>query len=281
MASHLNTDILREIFEFAGFSDTAAGARLSRVCKQARCWLIPRIYAFLVLDNYAFARLHKAHTVDASSPPFFAPYVRTIAIMNMDCIRAPLDGGPCLRIPPEAYQLDKWWPAPLPSLQIVSCCCMGTVLPERGLTTSISRLYLDSGCDSAMIIDPDVWSEHLPALTHLGLRESAANRKIILRLVNALLYRAPPAVKLEALSLRLHTPAPKLSTTGIWKALQALRDGRILVGQTSDTVYDLPPWNSTEGKGKVIFDRTHDIFLKYVSGVEDPWAFGERVHRNG
>ncbi|KZV85989.1 hypothetical protein EXIGLDRAFT_232489 [Exidia glandulosa HHB12029] len=276
----LNEDILCEIFDFAGFSDTAAGARLSRVSKWVRRLLVPRIFKFLVLDNYSFARLYNAfeHT-----PPPFALHVEIIAILNTCCIRAPSD-GPRIPIHHLAYLLDSWWlppdsHAPLPELHLISACCFGAALICGG-RTSLSRIYFDSGWGCS-----EAWpTEEFPVLTHLGLREYAAKRSRILHHVNALLHRVPPALPLQALFLRLHTLAPELRTTGIWAALHALHDERIILVQTADP----PAVDANAGSTLLaqedrdsIFKRTQETFIKYVSGVEDPWVVGERVYIRG
>ncbi|KZW01699.1 hypothetical protein EXIGLDRAFT_760606 [Exidia glandulosa HHB12029] len=270
----LNTDILREIFEFVGFSDTAAGARLSRVSKLVRHWLNPRIYRFLVLEEFSFARLYDAHK---HAPPPFAHHVRTIAILNTDRV----GNGPFIRICSEAYLLDTWWlpsgssqSASLPELHLISCYCIESSIPEDW-RSSISRIYLDSGCGKFY----GSWSPCFPVLTHLGMRENAANRARILQHANAFLTSAS---RLQVLCLQLYTPAPNLCATGIWKALRALRDERILLSQTADMsmASDRSVQNNEPGMVHIVA-RTREIFRKYVSGVEDPWAVGERVHVSG
>ncbi|KZV85988.1 hypothetical protein EXIGLDRAFT_775017 [Exidia glandulosa HHB12029] len=77
----LNMDILCEIFDFVAFSDTAAGARLSRVSKWVTRLPVPRIFKFLVLDNYRLARLYNAYE---HTPPPFALHVE---------INAPIAAG--------------------------------------------------------------------------------------------------------------------------------------------------------------------------------------------
>ncbi|KZW01737.1 hypothetical protein EXIGLDRAFT_691752 [Exidia glandulosa HHB12029] len=163
--------ILREIFEYVGYSDTAAGVRLSRVSKEARRWLVPRIFKFLVLDNDRFARLYNYHR---HTPPPFWYHVQTIALLNMCCVRAP-SAGLFTHTSNEAYQLDTWWlppdsHAPLPELHIISACCYGAGIPEDE-HTSISRFWVGGACKFHA-----TWWERFPVLTHLGFSEFAAKR---------------------------------------------------------------------------------------------------------
>ncbi|KZV93056.1 hypothetical protein EXIGLDRAFT_768389 [Exidia glandulosa HHB12029] len=271
----LNTDVLRDIFEYVGYSDTAAGVRLSRVSKDARSWLIPRIFKFLVLDNNSFGRLHNAHQ---HTPPPFGHHVETIAILNTCCV-CPHSYSLSIRANRMAYELNSWWLSPnshasLPELHVISACCYGSAQHEKA-RTSISRLYLDFASEPPY----DAWSTRFPVLTHLGFRELAAKRRLILHQANDLLHRAPPALPLQVLCLRLYTNAPDLRATGIWTALHTLRDGRILLLQTTDRLRAGRDPSQLNGEEKErIFERARDIFRKYVSGVEDPWAVGERVY---
>ncbi|KZW01717.1 hypothetical protein EXIGLDRAFT_788260 [Exidia glandulosa HHB12029] len=254
----LNADILREIFEFVGFSDTAAGA-------------------FLVLEEFPLAKLYDAHK---HAPPSFAHHVRTIAILNTDRV----GNGPFIRICSEAYLLDTWWlpsgssqSAPLPELHLISCYCIESSLAiSEDWRSSILRIYLDSGCGGQLC---GSWSPYFPVLTHLGMRENAANRARILQHANAFLTSAS---RLQVLCPRPYTPAPNLCATGIWKALRTLRDERILLSQTADMsmASDRSVQNNEPGMDHIVA-RTREIFCKYVSGVEDPWAVGERVHVSG
>ncbi|KZW01701.1 hypothetical protein EXIGLDRAFT_691724 [Exidia glandulosa HHB12029] len=264
----LNTDVLREIFEYVGYSDTAAGVRLSRVSKDARSWLIPRIFKFLVLDNNSFSRLHYVHQ---HTPPPFGHHVETIAILNVCCVRPHWD-IPLLWADRMAYVLDSWWLPPdshasLPELHVISACCYG---PAN--RTSISRFYLDFASKFYHIR-----STRFPVLTHLGFSEFAAKQAFILHHTTCLLRYELPA--LQVLCLRVYTDAPDLRTTGIWTALRALRDDRILLLQTMDrSITGTNPSVLDDEEKDRAFERTRDIFRKYVSGVEDPWAVGERVY---
>lgn len=81
MAATVPDDVLREIFEFAAFSDTRFGTCLTSVCKEAHRWLVPRIYRSLILDNAGFLLLCAALVAERF---FYAAHIRAVRVHDYE-----------------------------------------------------------------------------------------------------------------------------------------------------------------------------------------------------
>lgn len=251
-ARSIPLDVLREIFEFTGFSDTCAGVQLTGVSKPTRAWLFPRIYHVMLLDNVALRRLNHAAFAHAS-------HVRRIIVLGS----AP---------PDEEYEMHGWPSAFLLRAEL-HVIAGGLGDAPRG---RITRLYIDSGTLGAASLTTFItrWSWEF-ACSHFGLRVFAEHRAPILAIVRALLRpRHESLPQLCVISLRVTACESDVKNTGLWKALRELRDPRIRVGRVPEDAPLSRPWHARE---EVQLRRAQDIYRAYVTGEEDPWSFGEVV----